>query len=35
VLDYDRYLEYVRAHHPDEAPLTPEEFERQRLRRPI
>jgi uncharacterized short protein YbdD (DUF466 family) len=31
VPDYDRYLAHLRAHHPDETPLTPQEFERQRL----
>ena len=31
VPDYDRYLAHHRAHHPDTAPMTEREFERQRL----
>jgi uncharacterized short protein YbdD (DUF466 family) len=31
VPDYDHYLAHLRAHHPDAMPLTPQEFERQRL----
>jgi uncharacterized short protein YbdD (DUF466 family) len=31
VPDYDRYLAHVHAHHPDVAPMTCEEFTRQRL----
>jgi uncharacterized short protein YbdD (DUF466 family) len=29
--DYERYLEHVRACHPDRAPMTREEFARERL----
>ena len=31
VPDYERYVEHVRTHHPDEAPLTRDEFVRLRL----
>lgn len=31
VPDYDIYLAHVREHHPDETPLTREEFTNQRL----
>jgi uncharacterized short protein YbdD (DUF466 family) len=31
VPDYERYLAHQRAHHPGVAPMTPQEFERQRL----
>ena len=30
VPDYERYLAHVTAHHPNERPLGPEEFVRQR-----
>jgi uncharacterized short protein YbdD (DUF466 family) len=29
--DYERYLEHIRRHHPDVAPLSQREFERQRM----
>jgi uncharacterized short protein YbdD (DUF466 family) len=31
VPDYDIYLAHIREHHPDEKPLTREEFTNQRL----
>lgn len=29
--DYGTYLTHMRAHHPDATPMSPAEFERQRL----
>jgi uncharacterized short protein YbdD (DUF466 family) len=29
--DYSIYLAHMRSHHPDARPLTPREFERQRM----
>ena len=29
--DYERYLDHIRAHHPNEEPLTRNEFANQRL----
>jgi uncharacterized short protein YbdD (DUF466 family) len=29
--DYERYLEHLRAHHPEKRPLTREEFVDQRM----
>jgi uncharacterized short protein YbdD (DUF466 family) len=29
--DYDAYLAHLRTHHPDQTPLSKEEFVRQRL----
>ena len=31
VPDYERYVEHVRTQHPEEAPLTRDEFVRERL----
>jgi uncharacterized short protein YbdD (DUF466 family) len=31
VTDYDRYVAHMRAHHPNETPLTCEQFTRERM----
>jgi Uncharacterized small protein len=31
VPDYERYVEHLRAHHPEERPLSREEFAAQRM----